>query len=123
MPDPTAQTSNVSRPQINYVSAHKWLLPLLLGLLALIALVALLWQCGGDNDAADLGAGTPASATAVAISQAAASSPTSSSLTGEAQTGTGQAGGLATVTAAGRNLLDTASAAALRTRNRPSAAR
>ena len=94
---------------------RKWLLPLLFGLLALIAVLALLSQCGDDDDddATDRNAGTPASAAATVTSTAAASSPTASDPTGGASTGTGQAGGPATVTAGGSDLLSAATAAEL----------
>lgn len=87
---------------------RKWLLPLLLGLLALTALLALLSQCGGDDEDDDRPAATPTTTTATASTSSPASSLPAAS--GVATTAAGQAGGPGTVTAAGTNLLGAASA-------------
>ncbi|MEU4625386.1 hypothetical protein AB0G04_36120 [Actinoplanes sp. NPDC023801] len=91
---------------------RKWLLPLLLGLLALIALLVLLSQCGGDDKDDDRPAATPTT-TATATATVTSPANTSPAAPSAAATGTGQAGGAGTVTAAGTNLLDAASAATL----------
>jgi hypothetical protein len=91
---------------------RKWLLPLLLGLLALIVLLFLLSQCGGD-DPADPTAGTAASPTATASAAGTAPSASASGSADAGQTGTGQAGQPGTLTAGGQSLLGTGTAADL----------
>jgi hypothetical protein len=91
---------------------RKWLLPLLLGLLALIALLFLLSRCGNDDPATPT-AGTSASPTAgpspAATTATATDSASASASATAGQTGTAQAG---TVTSGGDNLLGGAGTAA-----------
>lgn len=84
---------------------RKWLLPLLLGLLALIALLFLLSRCGGDDDTAAPATSAPATGTTTA---APATDAASAPAGGEASAG--PAGEPGTVTAGAADLLGGASA-------------
>ena len=102
-------------PVAGQPARRKWLPPLVLGLVALIALLLLLSRCGKD-DPSDSTAGTPTSPAAAptvtaapATGSAFASGPADAGQTGA---GNGQAG---TVTAGGQNLLGAGSAANLST--------
>ncbi len=99
-------------------AGRKWLLPLLLGLLLLIALLFLLSRCGGDDDAAQPGAAAPSAAApsvaapSVAATTSAAALP--STAAGAGQPGTGEPG---TLIAGGANLLGAGGAANLSAHN------
>lgn len=84
----------------------RWLVPLLIGLVVLIALLLLLTRCGGDDDDAST-SGPPASATAAAAvpSAAVTSSPTSAA---------GPPGEAGTVTTGGEDLMINPTAAGLK---------
>jgi hypothetical protein len=112
-PDPSTSRPGGASRVAGQPARRKWLLPLLLGLLALIALLFLLSQCG-DDDSANPTAGTAASPAATPSGAGAAPSATgSASASGPAdagQTGAGQPG---TVTAGGASLLGSGTAANL----------
>ena len=84
---------------------RKWLLPLLLGLLALIALLFLLSRCGNDDPATPT-AGTSASPTAAASTAATTTDSASASPSATAgETGGAQDGQSGAVTSGDDNLL------------------
>ncbi len=87
-------------------SRRKWLLPLLLALLALIAALFLLSRCGGDDDTSPT-AGASTTPTATSAATSAPSAATSGPAGGQASAAA--AGDQGTVTAGGTDLLgDTA---------------
>ena len=106
-PTPNAPGSRPAAVPVNGPpTRRKWLLPLLLGLLAVIALLLLLSQCGDDDDPEESAAQAPR---ATATASAAASSGAGSASPGAG--GTGQNGATepapGTVTASGVTLLGT----------------
>jgi hypothetical protein len=91
-------------------AGRKWLLPLLLGLLLLIALLFLLSRCGGDDDSAQPGAGVSPSAAAPSAATTTSAAALPSTAAGAGQPGAGQQG---TLVAGGANLLGAGGAANL----------
>ena len=105
---PSRESRPTAVPAGGRPARRKWLLPLLLGLAALIALLLLLSQCGGDDDDdAASPAGTPtAAATTSAPASDATSAPSAAAGASAGAADAGQSGGAAgTVTAGGTNLL------------------
>ena len=104
---PSRESRPTAVPAGGRPARRKWLLPLLLGLAALIALLLLLSQCGGDDDDdAASPAGTPtAAATTSAPASDATSAPSAAAGASAGAADAGQSGAAGTVTAGGTNLL------------------
>ncbi len=114
--DSTSQRATGAVPVGDKPARRKWLLPLLLGLLLLIALLFLLSRCRGDDPAQrSAGVSPSAAAPSAAVTTSAAALPSTAAGTG--LPGAGQAGQQGTLVAAGANLLGAGNAANLTAHN------
>jgi hypothetical protein len=112
-PSPSSRTGAV--PVAGRPTRRPWLLPALLGLLALIVVLFLLSRCDSDDTSTTGTTASPAAAptTTTGNGMSAPAADTVASPQGVGQTGTGQAGQPGTVTAGDADLLASATAETL----------